>query len=236
MNDDSWLTDSDWQELLAEELQQPYVQDLRRFVERERAQHRIFPTAENTFRAFQLCSFATTRVVILGQDPYHGAGQAHGLSFSVPRGVKLPPSLRNVFKELSSDLDTVQPEHGDLTTWAEQGVLLLNTVLTVREGEAHSHKKQGWERLTEAVIRLLGSREQPTAFVFWGKPAASNRKWIDETKHFVVESAHPSPLSASRGFFGSRPFSKINFFLEEKYGRGIKWSAENRRLFRDSQS
>jgi uracil-DNA glycosylase len=163
------------------------------------------------------------KVVILGQDPYHGPGQAHGLSFSVKPGVKIPPSLRNMFKELASDIDCPLPESGTLTGWAEQGVLMLNTVLTVRDGQAHSHRKQGWETFTDEVIRKLSNRDEPIVFVLWGRPAQEKVKLIDTSRHAIIESVHPSPLSASRGFIGSRPYSKTNLILESWDETPIDW-------------
>ncbi len=169
---------------------------------------------DDIFSALQLTAYKDTKVVILGQDPYHGAGQAHGLSFSVNPEVRIPPSLRNIYQELHSDLGCSIPNNGHLQKWAEEGVLLLNTVLTVREGEPHSHREKGWERLTNKVISLISERENPVAFVLWGRPAQSKIDLIDTRKHKVIESPHPSPLSAYRGFFGSGPFSKVNDFLE----------------------
>lgn len=200
---------SDWLDLLHDEAQKTYFLDLQDFVANERATHTIFPPPDQVFEAFRLCPLEATQVVILGQDPYHGPGQAHGLSFSVRHGVPVPPSLRNILQELEKDLGIPRPKHGCLTAWAEQGVLLLNTILTVREGEPGSHRGRGWERLTDRVIRDISARLDHVVFVLWGRFAQSQRHSIDCSRHQVIESAHPSPLSA-RGFFGSRPFSRIN--------------------------
>lgn len=201
---------NDWQEILKDEIQLPYFKELMKFVDNEYNEKTIFPPKEDIFNAFHHTPFAHVKVVILGQDPYHGRGQAHGLSFSVKPKVKHPPSLRNMMKELKEDLGCEIPKDGTLTKWAEQGVLMLNTVLTVREGEAHSHKGKGWEVFTDTVIRKLSDREKPIVFVLWGKPAQKKKVLIDTERHAVIESVHPSPLSASRGFFGSKPYSAIN--------------------------
>ena len=208
----SWPVESDWTQALQPQFESEYFQKLIAYVAHERTNQTVYPTAEDTFNAFRFSSLADTRVVILGQDPYHGPGQAHGLSFSVQSGNKIPPSLRNIYKEMATDLDCEIPNHGDLTAWAKQGVLLLNTVLTVRDGEANSHRKQGWEKFTDAVIQTLSDREQPMVFVLWGKPAEKKHSLID-SRHGVIVSVHPSPLSARRGFFGSKPFSKANEML-----------------------
>lgn len=201
---------NDWQEILKDEIQLPYFKELMKFLGNEYNEKTIFPPKEDIFNAFHHTPFAHVKVVILGQDPYHGRGQAHGLSFSVKPKVKHPPSLRNMMKELKEDLGCEIPKDGTLTKWAEQGVLMLNTVLTVREGEAHSHKGKGWEVFTDTVIRKLSDREKPIVFVLWGKPAQKKKVLIDTERHAVIESVHPSPLSASRGFFGSKPYSAIN--------------------------
>jgi len=198
--------------------------NLLQFIAGEREQHPVFPPNEQVFTAFELTPFDEVRVVILGQDPYHDVGQAHGLAFSVLPGVKLPASLRNIFKELQEDLGVPQPANGCLTPWAKQGVLLLNTVLTVRAHQANSHRGQGWEAFTDAVIERLGNRTDPIVFVLWGKPAQAKKKWIDGTRHVVIESAHPSPLSAYNGFFGSKPFSRINQALRESGTSEIDWA------------
>lgn len=183
----------------------------------------IYPDARNVYEAFRLTPFNQVKVVILGQDPYHQPGQAHGLSFSVQSGVKLPPSLRNIYKELQSDLDIQPATHGNLTAWAKQGVLLLNAVLTVPDSQANAHKGKGWEALTDAAIAALNEKETPVVFILWGNSAKAKRTLIDEHKHFVLTSAHPSPLSASRGFFGSKPFSQTNDLLESSGQTPIDW-------------
>jgi uracil-DNA glycosylase len=198
-----------WRRELAHALAAPSFEALSAFVDGERRAHVVYPPEELTFRAFRATPFTKVRVVLLGQDPYHGPGQAQGLCFSVPRGLPLPPSLRNIFRELAQDLAISVPDHGDLSAWAERGVLLLNTVLTVRAGEAGSHHKHGWEQLTDAAIRALDARARPVVFALWGKPAEQKRKLVDERRHRVVTAAHPSPLSAHRGFLGARPFTAI---------------------------
>lgn len=215
---------NDWDQILHNEINQPHFKDLMNWVESQYEQENIFPPKENIFEALKLTSFAESKVVIIGQDPYHGAGQAHGLSFSVQDGVKIPPSLRNIYKEMASDLGTDIPTTGDLTPWAKQGVLLLNNVLTVREGEAASHQGKGWEVFTDAVIGALNKREQPAIFVLWGAHAQKKGEKINTDRHVVLSSAHPSPLAARRGFFGSKPFSKINHHLVELGQETIDWS------------
>lgn len=202
-----------------------WAEGLSTFLARERAAFRIFPPADEVFRALELTPPEAVKAVILGQDPYHGEGQAHGLAFSVRPGTPLPPSLKNIFRELQEDLSLPRPSSGSLERWAEQGVLLLNTVLTVREKAAHSHQKRGWECFTDAVIRRIAERDQPLAFVLWGKPAQKKRALIESAgrNHLVLCCAHPSPLSAWQGFFGSRPFSRINAYLEERGVEPIDW-------------
>jgi uracil-DNA glycosylase len=197
--------------------------ELRQFIADERRKHQIFPSDDQVFTALELTPFEQVRVVILGQDPYHDVGQAHGLAFSVQPGVKLPASLRNIYKEISDDLGIPMPKQGCLLPWAKQGVLLLNAVLTVRAHEAHSHRGKGWEPFTDAVFERLGNRTEPTVFVLWGKPAQAKKKLVDTNRHVVLESAHPSPLSAHNGFFGSKPFSKINQALREWGKPEIDW-------------
>ncbi|MEK4762057.1 uracil-DNA glycosylase [Viridibacillus sp. FSL E2-0187] len=209
------ILDNDWQRVLSTEFNLPYFLQLQNFLENEYATQTIYPPKSEVWNAFRYTSYDDVKVVILGQDPYHGAGQAHGLSFSVKQGVKHPPSLQNMLKELESDLGFTIPLDGTLTKWAEQGVLMLNTVLTVREGQAHSHKKQGWEQFTDTVIQKLSDREQPIIFVLWGKPAQQKKRLIDTSRHAIIEAPHPSPLSSYRGFFGSKPYSKINAQLQE---------------------
>lgn len=204
-----------WQQALAAELEAPYFTELAAFMDTERAAHRVYPAEGATFRAFTETPLSSVRLVLLGQDPYHGEAQAHGLCFSVPVGIPHPPSLRNMLRELRTDLGLALPESGDLTVWAERGALLLNTVLTVRAGCAGSHAKRGWEQLTDAAIVALSQRTQPAVFVLWGKPAERKVRLIDGTRHRLVVRAHPSPLSAHRGFLGTRPFSAIQHALDE---------------------
>ncbi|MBE3596771.1 MAG: uracil-DNA glycosylase [Hydrogenibacillus sp.] len=214
---------NDWQDILGREFEQPYYQALRRFLIEEYRTTTVYPDMYDIFNAFHYTPFRDVRVVILGQDPYHGPNQAHGLAFSVRPGVEIPPSLVNILKELEADLGIPVPRHGHLVHWAKQGVLLLNTVLTVRAGQAGSHRGRGWEKFTDAAIAALGARETPTVFFLWGRDAQSKRHLITHPNHLIIASAHPSPLSASRGFFGSRPFSEANRFLLE-HGRGpIDW-------------
>ena len=213
-----------WRRALADEFAAPYMAELRAFLLTERAAgKRIYPRAANWFRALDLTPLDKVRVVILGQDPYHGPGQAHGLCFSVQPGVKKPPSLVNIYKELEGDLNISHANHGFLESWAEQGVLLLNSVLTVEEASAASHAGRGWERFTDAVIRQVAASLQPTVFILWGSYAQKKAAFVDAGRHLVLKSVHPSPLSAHGGFFGSKPFSKANAFLEAA-GRGsVDW-------------
>jgi len=214
---------NDWEDLLSEELQQTYYQELRQFLISEYRTKKIYPDMFDIFNALHFTSYADTKVVILGQDPYHEPNQAHGLSFSVLPGVPPPPSLINIFKELQTDLNCKIPNNGCLKFWAEQGVLLLNTVLTVRAHLANSHRGHGWEKFTDKIISLLNDREKPLAFILWGRPAREKKSMITNPQHFIVESAHPSPLSASKGFFGTRPFSKVNNFLISVGEEPINW-------------
>ena len=211
-----------WEKHLADEIKQDYFKELELFLDEEYKNQIIFPKEEDIFTALEATSFEETQVVILGQDPYHGENQAHGLSFSVLPGEKLPPSLRNIYQELESDVSVTRTD-GYLLPWATQGILLLNTVLTVRKGQAHSHKNKGWEKLTDAIIKKLNLRESPVIFVLWGKPAQSKKAMIDTEKHYIIEAPHPSPLSAYRGFFGSQPFSVINKLLTEQSKKNIHW-------------
>jgi uracil-DNA glycosylase len=220
---------NDWNELLHAEFEKPYYLQLRQFLKEEYASGTVYPSMHDIFNALQFTSFADTKVVILGQDPYHGPGQAHGLSFSVKPGVGIPPSLLNMFKELRDDLGCYIPNNGDLRKWAEQGVLLLNTVLTVREGNANSHRGMGWETFTDRVISALNVKERPVMFLLWGSHAASKMHLIDLSKHEVLQSPHPSPLSAHRGFFGSRPFSRTNAWLRGQGREEIDWQIPNLR-------
>lgn len=218
---------NDWAELLDEELKEQYYQELRKFLIEEYSTKKIFPNMYDIFNALHFTSYADTKVVILGQDPYHEPGQAHGLSFSVLPDVPTPPSLMNIFKELRDDLGCFIPNNGCLKPWAEQGVLLLNAVLTVRAHAANSHRGHGWEIFTDRIIRLLNEHERPLAFILWGNPARRKKIMITNPRHLIIESAHPSPLSASGGFFGSRPFSRVNDFLESVGETPINWQIPN---------
>jgi uracil-DNA glycosylase len=212
-----------WARLLANELSADYFDRLRLFVEDERRQHEVYPAEDEVFAAFALTPLDRVRVLLLGQDPYHGQGQAHGLCFSVRPGIKPPPSLVNIFRELHDDVGCSIPPHGCLESWARQGVLLLNTVLTVRAHTAHSHRGKGWEQFTDAVIQCVNEQREKVAFVLWGKPAQKKMRFIDSKRHFVIQAAHPSPLSAHRGFLGSRPFSAVNQVLCEQGEEAIDW-------------
>lgn len=221
-----FLLGPSWQEALLEELEKPYLATLTAFVEKERKTHVVYPPRDLVFNAFWKTPYDKVKVVIIGQDPYHGAGQAHGLSFSVPRDVPTPPSLKNIYKELESDLGIAIPNHGCLLSWAEQGVFLLNATLTVRAGEAASHQGRGWELFTHEVVAALARREEPLVFILWGKSAEEKCRGagLDPTRHLILKSPHPSPFSAHNGFFGSRPFSKANQFLQEKGLAPIDWN------------
>lgn len=214
---------NDWDEILSAEYEKPYFKELTEKVRTEYANHTCYPPKLLIFSALRTVSYADTRVVILGQDPYHEEGQANGMAFAVGAGVKFPPSLENIFKELQDDLNITLDCDGTLQGWAKQGVLLLNTVLTVRAGQAYSHSELGWKEFTDAIIRALGNREKPMAFILWGSGAISKKPLIAK-HHFVITSPHPSPLSAYRGFFGSKPFSKVNEFLRSVGERPIEWS------------
>ena len=215
---------TDWNPLLRDQFDEPYWSDLMTFVQHERLQHEVYPPQPEVFAALHLTSFADTRVVILGQDPYHGPRQAHGLCFSVRHGVPKPPSLRNIHQELYDDVDLDIPSHGSLERWASSGVLLLNTTLTVRAHQAASHQGKGWERFTDRVIEVVANKPSPVVFILWGASARKKRNMIDTDRHTVIESAHPSPLSAHNGFFGSRPFSRSNEALTEAGLRPIDWT------------
>lgn len=215
--------DSSWKTLLQETLSQPAFGALADFVRGEYLSKKIYPPPAQIFRALDMCPVDRVRVVILGQDPYHGAGQAHGLSFSVAPGVRPPPSLQNIFKELRDDLGIPLPATGDLTKWAEQGVLLLNATLTVEAGKPGSHQKHGWESFTDAIIQELATKKQHLVFILWGKYAQQKAVLIDAKKHLILSAAHPSPYSATSGFFGSKPFSKANAYLIQHGGQGIDW-------------
>jgi uracil-DNA glycosylase len=213
-----------WAALLQREIGSERHTELQQFIAHERLESTVFPPAQNVYAALELTSFESTKVVILGQDPYHGNGQAHGLSFSVRSNTPIPPSLRNIFKELFTDVAIQREQNGDLTGWARQGVLLLNTTLTVREGEPGSHQERGWQHITDAVISALNEKTTRVVFVLWGAHARKKKILITQTHHVVIESAHPSPLSAHRGFFGSRTFSRINSALEEAGLSPIDWT------------
>ena len=212
-----------WSALLQREIGSQRHIELQRFIAHERLVSTVFPPAQDVYAALDLTSFESTKVVILGQDPYHGNGQAHGLSFSVRSNTPIPPSLRNIFKELFTDVAIQREQNGDLTGWARQGVLLLNTTLTVREGEPGSHQERGWQHITDTVISALNEKPTRVVFVLWGAHARAKKTLITQTHHVVIESVHPSPLSAHRGFFGSRPFSRINSALEEAGLSPINW-------------
>lgn len=212
-----------WKEALKAEFAHPYMEELKAFLVEEKKHHTIFPKGNHIFNAFNSTPFGSVKAVILGQDPYHGAGQAHGLSFSVQHGIPLPPSLQNIFKELVADIGCEYPKNGDLSRWAEQGVLLLNTLLTVRASEPFSHKERGWERFTDQVIRTLSDQREHIVFILWGAPAGKKASLIDGTKHLILKAPHPSPLSSYRGFFGSKPFSSTNCYLESKGITPIEW-------------
>jgi uracil-DNA glycosylase len=215
---------TDWNPLLRAEFDKPYWGELQKFVYDERSHHEVYPAHDDVFSALKLTSHADTRVMILGQDPYHGPGQAHGLCFSVGQSVEVPPSLVNIHKELASDLDLAIPDHGSLVSWADQGVLLLNSVLTVRAHAAASHRGKGWETFTDEVIRTVAAKTQRVVFILWGAFARKKRQLIDNPVHVIIESPHPSPLSAHRGFFGSRPFSTANAALLDAGRAPIEWA------------
>lgn len=213
-----------WQDLLGEEKRKDYFSQLVAFVEQRREEVNVFPPSHEVYSAFELTPAEDVKVVILGQDPYHGSGQAHGLCFSVQKGIKIPPSLRNIYKELSNDIVGFEPpEHGNLSDWAQQGVLLLNTVLTVEESNANSHKGKGWEKFTDTVIRQVSEELSDVVFLLWGKPAQNKAKLIDANKHHILTSVHPSPLSAHRGFLGCKHFSQTNRLLHRLGKQTIDW-------------
>lgn len=212
-----------WKEVLNQEFEQPYFEQLTDFVRHEFRVRQIFPPAKEIFNAFDLCPFENVKVVIIGQDPYHGPGQAHGLCFSVRDGMQFPPSLKNIFKEIESDLGHPVPKSGDLSRWAKQGVLLLNATLTVRSHQAGSHQGKGWERFTDAAIKAVSEQKENIVFLLWGAYAQRKGQVIDKSKHLVLESVHPSPLSASRGFFGNHHFSRANEYLKENGKTPVDW-------------
>lgn len=219
---------NDWLDALKDEFKKPYHAKLHKKVLEEYHTHLIFPPADDIFNAFHLTPLKNVKVVILGQDPYHNVNQAHGLCFSVKPEVEIPPSLVNIYKELHDDLGCEIANHGYLTKWAEQGVLMLNTVLTVRAHQANSHRGIGWEEFTDAALRAVNAQDRPIVYILWGKPAQAKKSMLTNPKHLILEAPHPSPLSAYRGFFGSKPFSKTNAFLEEHGVEPIDWQIESR--------
>jgi uracil-DNA glycosylase len=218
------MTKTDWNPVLRQEFAKPYWAHLQQFVVEERSRSTVYPPHDEVFSALHLTPFAEVKAVILGQDPYHGPNQAHGLCFSVRKGVPLPPSLQNIFKELEQDLGIVAPDHGCLDHWARQGVLLLNATLTVRRSNAASHQGKGWETFTDEVLKAVNEKPERVVFILWGASARKKKGLIDTSRHVVIESPHPSPLSASSGFFGSRPFSRTNAALVEAGREPIDWS------------
>lgn len=218
---------NDWLEPLSKEFQKPYYKELFQFVKQEYSTTQVFPPADDIFNAFHLTPLHEVKVVIIGQDPYHNVGQAHGLCFSVKPDVDLPPSLINIYQELKDDLGCKIPNNGYLVKWAKQGVLMLNTVLTVRAHMANSHHGKGWEQFTDAAIRALNEQDRPIVFILWGRPAQMKKSMLTNPNHLILEAPHPSPLSAYRGFFGSKPFSKTNQFLEERGLKPIDWQIED---------
>jgi uracil-DNA glycosylase len=218
------IEEKSWAKELGDELKKDYMVKLDRYIRTQRALKRpIYPSADHVFQALELTPLNKVRVVLLGQDPYHGPGQAHGLSFSVQKGTEFPPSLKNIFKELADD-QGIEPRSGDLTPWANQGVLLLNTVLTVEEGKPNSHRNQGWEKFTDKIIEVVNSKTKGVVFILWGNHAQIKEKNIDLEKHTIIKAPHPSPLSCYRGFFGSRPFTKVNTFLKARGEKAIDWT------------
>jgi len=221
------MIQNDWLAPLKPEFSKPYYAELFKFVKNEYATRQIFPPADDIFNAFHLTPLHEVKVVILGQDPYHNDGQAHGLCFSVKPDVDIPPSLVNIYQELHDDLGCYIPNNGYLTKWAKQGVLMLNTVLTVRAHQANSHRGMGWEQFTDAAIRILNEQDRPIVFILWGSPAQKKAQMLNNPKHLILKAPHPSPLSAYRGFFGSRPFSQTNEFLVKNGLEPIDWQIEN---------
>ena len=221
------LLGNDWDEVLGEEFNKEYYQKLRTFLDDEYKHKTVYPLPQHIYSALRLTPYKDVKVVILGQDPYHEPGQAHGLSFSVNKGIEVPPSLVNIYKELHDDLGCYIPNNGYLIKWAKQGVLLLNAVLTVEAHKANSHKGKGWEELTDTIIKKLNEKEEPVVFILWGRNARDKKAYITDPKHLIIESVHPSPLSAYNGFFGSRPFSRTNDFLRAKGLKEIDWQIDN---------
>lgn len=220
------MINNDWDEKLKIIWESQGFQNFYKKIEHEYETKTIFPIKENIFNALKLTPYANTKVVIVGQDPYHGEGEAHGLSFSVREGIKIPPSLQNIYKELESDLNIPPAKTGDLTKWAKEGVLMLNAVLTVEKDKAASHRNMGWELLTDYIIKVLNQKEEPVVFILWGNFAKEKAKYITNPQHLIIKSAHPSPFSASYGFFGSKPFSQTNKFLKENNLKEIDWQIE----------
>lgn len=218
---------NDWLDAMKEEFKKPYYMNLYSKVVEEYNTHRVFPEKNDIFNAFHFTPLKDVKVVILGQDPYHGVGQAHGLCFSVKPGVEIPPSLVNIYKELQDDLGCKVPNHGYLTKWAKQGVLMLNTVLTVRAHQANSHRGMGWEEFTDSAIEIINKQDRPIVYILWGRPAQNKKYMLNNSKHFILEAPHPSPLSSYRGFFGSKPFSKTNEFLIANGEAPIDWQIED---------
>jgi uracil-DNA glycosylase len=218
------VIEAGWKSVLMDQFQSPYFRTLKEFLEEEKKKYTLYPPGRLIFNAFQRTPFDRVKVVILGQDPYHGKGQAHGLCFSVPQGIPKPPSLVNIFKELHTDLGISIPEHGNLEKWADQGVLLINATLTVRDSQAGSHQKRGWETFTNRVIEVVSQEKSGVVFLLWGRFAQAKESLIDSGKHLILKSAHPSPLSAYNGFFGCRHFSKTNDYLKKQEKTGIDWA------------
>ena len=214
---------NDWKNILKNEFEKKYFKELSLFIDNERVKHEIYPKENDVFEAFNLCSYKNTKIVIIGQDPYHGENQAHGLCFSVKPGCKIPPSLRNIYKELNKDIGCNIPKDGYLINWAKQGILMINAVFTVQKGNANSHSKKGWELFTTNVIKEINNKDSPVIFILWGNFAQIFEKYITNKNHLIVKSYHPSPLSASRGFFNSKPFSKCNTFLNNNNLKEINW-------------
>ena len=217
---------NDWQEILQDEFEKDYYKDLRKLLIEEYKHYEIFPKAENIFNAFHYTAYKDLKVLILGQDPYHNIGQAHGLAFSVKDGVKIPPSLQNIYKELNSDLGIPIANTGYLKSWADEGIMLLNTTLTVRAHQPMSHAKIGWEIFTNAVIEKINEKKEPVVYILWGNHAKARKKFINNKNHLIIEGVHPSPLSANKGFFGSKPFSRANEFLRERGVTPPSWQVK----------
>ncbi|MGL4652548.1 MAG: uracil-DNA glycosylase [Cetobacterium sp.] len=215
---------NDWDEVLKSESEKDYFLEIKTYLKKEYSEKVVYPPKEEIFTAFKLTEYKDVKVVILGQDPYHGFGQAHGLAFSVKKDIKIPPSLRNMYKEILAEEEGNTFNHGCLESWAKQGIFLLNATLTVREGEANSHSKIGWTKFTDEVIKKINEKDNPVIFVLWGNNAKAKRKYITNEKHIVLEGVHPSPLSANRGFFGCNHFKDINKILEKLYGKKIDWN------------